>query len=164
VRQHITQTEVVPGTSASNGAPIVAVLAKILQMPMDVTANKVGKTMPFPMYTMKKRPDRPTFAKSTSIGKTHYPLACQPHTIIRTEKVQAKPLAATIPHFSPRNRKTTPPNKVDTNSAMPTAYPLWNMLPGRYFSSYPIKYEQKLAVVHYKVITTRFTTIAFFFK
>ena len=60
----------VPSIQAKVGAKIEIVLAKILQIPMELAVNKVGNNIAFDKYTTLKAPEMPNLENSTKTGST----------------------------------------------------------------------------------------------
>lgn len=128
------QIGVTPSISATNGAPIVTNLANILQIPIEVALNKVGKRTSFPRYTMLKAAEIPNFVNKSRIGKVQVPSALYPQIPITKPPIAVLPKDNIRDHFIPILLNAGAEATVATQSLKADAYVLVNIFPGNTLS------------------------------
>lgn len=112
----IIQIGVVPDISATSGAAIVAILAMMLQKPMELAVNSVGKVRELPRYTLVKREQLPNLTTNTSRGSVMRHALSHPQTAIANEPTAALVLEIMSAVFSPRYFTNNPEHALATNS------------------------------------------------
>ena len=114
-----THSGKVPGISATSGAPIVADLAIMLQIPIELAVKSVGKSRAFARYTAVKRVETPSLVIRTRMGKVQTPVAFQPQVMMRRDPTAAKRFARKRVGLSPQKLIRIPAVRLAIRSLAP---------------------------------------------
>merc|ERR1719469_421078 len=99
-----THSGKVPGISATSGAPIVADLAIMLQIPIELAVKRV---------------ETPSLVIRTRMGKVQAPVAFQPQVMMRREPTAAKRFARKRVGLSPQKLIRMPAVRLAMRSLAP---------------------------------------------